>query len=270
MKLIMSVLVVVVAVGAGVIVWNAYTNRAAEPWLPPAIVRSDITDGKTLYMRDCAWCHGANAEGTDHGPSLTERANGTAHIDFVLSTGRMPLDSPDQPMQRRPAVYTQEQIEAIVEYVADELPITGPDVPELNTTEADMGLGNQLYQENCAACHATTGIGGALGSGGDDLPSVSREGEILAPDLSDSTPKEVAEAMLAGPGTMPVFGPETFSQRELDSIVDYVGYLQEASNRGGLPMGRTGPWAEGAVAWIVGLGLLIIFIMWIGTRSPGR
>ncbi|MBW3590749.1 MAG: c-type cytochrome [Actinobacteria bacterium] len=267
MKVFMTAIAVVVAVGAGIIVWNAYSDRPAEPWLPPAVVRSDSTDGKTLYMRDCAWCHGAEAQGTGRGPNLTERANGTAHIDYVLSTGRMPLDSPDQPMQRRTPIYTQEQIDALVQYAEQQLPITGPAVPELNTTEADLGLGNQLYQVNCAACHASTGIGGALGGGGESLPLISRKAAILAPDLFEATPKEVAEAILAGPGTMPVFGPETFTQRELDSIVDYVGRLTEPHNPGGWSMGRTGPWSEGAAAWLIGLTLMIILIMWIGTRS---
>lgn len=266
MKVFITAVAVLAAVGTGIVIWNAYSDRPGEPWLPPAIVRSDVTDGKALYMRDCAWCHGASAEGTEYGPSLSERANGTAHIDFVLSTGRMPLDSPDQPMQRRTPIYTQEQIDALVNY-AEELPITGPDVPELNTTKADLGLGNQLYQENCAACHASTGIGGTLGGGDKSLIVISRQGALLAPDLSGSTPKEVAEAMLAGPGTMPVFGPETFTQKELDSIVDYVGRLTEPHNPGGWSMGRTGPWSEGAAAWLIGLTSMVILIMWIGTRS---
>lgn len=269
MKVFMTALAVLVAVGAGIVIWNAYSDRPAEPWLPPAVMRSDVTDGKTLYMRDCAYCHGAEGVGTGLAPSLIAEANGTAHIDFVLSTGRMPLDSPDQPMQRRPSIYTDEQIEALVEY-SEELGVEGPGVPELGTTEVEPGMGNQLYQDNCAACHASTGIGGTLGSGGDRLTSVSRQAAILAPDLSDSTPKEVAEAMLAGPGTMPVFGPETFSQQEMEAIVQYVEHLNAADNPGGWAMGRTGPWSEGAAAWLVGLTLMIILIMWIGTRSSER
>lgn len=269
MKAFLTIIAVAVALAAGVVTWNAYSNRAAEPWLPPAVVRSEVTDGKTLYMRDCAWCHGATGIGTGRGPSLIEEANGPAHMDFVLSTGRMPLSSVDQPMRRRPPVYTSEQIAALVDY-AEELGIDGPEIPELYTTDVDLGLGNQLYQQNCAACHASTGIGGTLGSGGNRLTSVNRQSEILAPDLSDSTPKEVAEAMLAGPGTMPVFGPETFTRREAESIVKYVEHLNSADNPGGWSMGRTGPWSEGAAAWLVGLTAMILFIMWIGTRSTER
>jgi hypothetical protein len=31
-------------------------------------------------------------------------------------------------------------------------------------------------------------------------------------------------------------------------------------------VGRVGPVIEGAIGWIVGLGLLVIFVRWIGTK----
>ena len=73
--------------------------------------------------------------------------------------------------------------------------------------------------------------------------------------------------MITGPGTMPVFGNETFSDEEIDSVVRYVVYLQQPDNRGGAPVGGIGPVAEGAVAWTLGIGLLLGVARLLGTRS---
>jgi ubiquinol-cytochrome c reductase cytochrome c subunit len=40
----------------------------------------------------------------------------------------------------------------------------------------------------------------------------------------------------------------------------------EDRRRGGGNLGGLGPVTEGAVAWIVGLGILLLFTRWIGTR----
>ncbi|MGH2773474.1 MAG: c-type cytochrome [Actinomycetota bacterium] len=230
-----------------------------------------VHDGRTLYMSDCAWCHGSAGEGTPRGPNLATGANGAAMMDFMLSTGRMPIDHPDQPARRRDSVYSQRQIEAIVRFT-DSFNAPGPGIPHPDPEKGDFELGVDAYQDNCAACHAPTGIGGALSSGND--PGSGREnteGQIATP-LDKADARQIAEAMLVGPGPMPVFGSETLTKKEVDSIVRYVLYLQEPDNRGGLPMGRVGPWSEGAAGWLVGLGSLLVLIRWIGEKRerPGR
>jgi ubiquinol-cytochrome c reductase cytochrome c subunit len=121
--------------------------------------------------------------------------------------------------------------------------------------EGDLAVGAELYSLNCAACHSTTGIGGALTSGQD------------APSLHLATPMQTAEAMLTGPGAMPVFGPETFDRSEVDSVVAYVTYLQDPEGRGGSDLGGLGPWSEGLVAWVVGMGAVLIVVRVIGERA---
>jgi ubiquinol-cytochrome c reductase cytochrome c subunit len=66
---------------------------------------------------------------------------------------------------------------------------------------------------------------------------------------------------------MPVFGTGLLSDEELDEIVGYVDYLQEPEDRGGAPVGRIGPVAEGAVGWLIGVVALILLIRWMGTRT---
>src|SRR5690349_12897365 len=53
------------------------------------------SDARTVFLRDCAVCHGADARGTHNGPSL--RGAGRASVDYWVSTGRMPLYTNTRP-----------------------------------------------------------------------------------------------------------------------------------------------------------------------------
>jgi ubiquinol-cytochrome c reductase cytochrome c subunit len=246
------------AFGAGC----AYSDTETTPSRVTIDASSELatTSGEELYLRDCAWCHGNGGDGTDRGPDLTSGQNGPAFTDFMLSTGRMPIDDPNELVEHREPVYNDEQIGAIVDYVAS-LGGEGPGIPDVHPEDGDLGEGLELYQENCAACHAPTLIGAPLTRGG-----TGSTGSTIAPDLRAATPTEVAEAMLVGPGGMPVFSEETFTESQFDSIVAYVEDQKTPNDRGGAPIGRIGPVAEGAVAWIVGLGAMVLLIRWIGTK----
>ncbi len=125
---------------------------------------------------------------------------------------------------------------------------------ELIVPRNDLSEGGELYRSGCAACHAATGIGGALSF------------RDNAPPLDSYTALEVAAAIRGGPGEMPFFGPKTLNDEELEQIVTYVLYLQQPDDLGGAPIGRVGPVMEGLVAWLVGMSALILGLMWIGDR----
>lgn len=256
----------------GLLAACAYAGGRTTPFRPPPVAEpTGPGGGEELYMRDCAWCHGNTGGGTDVAPDLVSGTNGSALTHFMLTTGRMPLDFPEERMNRAEPIYSIDEIDDIVDYVAG-FGGAGPDIPAVEPEEGDLDTGAELYAENCAACHSTSGIGGALASGrASELPDVQVASPAnIAPGLEASSPTEVAEAMLAGPGTMPVFGAETFTQEELDSIVRYVEYLQNPDDRGGADIGGIGPVAEGAVGWIVGLGLVLVLTRWLGTKAAGK
>lgn len=246
-----------------------YESVRDRPFRPPLEPVTGPDAGSELYARDCAWCHGDRGLGTLRGPDLISGTNGRGFTHFMLTSGRMPIDYPTQRVTRRDPVYEVSEIDAIVEHVAS-LGAPGPEIPEIDLEAGELGLGSELYEENCAACHSTTGVGGALTEGSaDDLSGVvARESGLIAPTLEHSSPTEVAEAVVVGPGTMPVFA--TLSEIELNSLVRYVTYLQDPDDEGGAPIGRVGPVAEGAVAWVVGLGLLVLLTRWIGTKARRR
>lgn len=214
------------ALGAGLVA--AIVPRSEAPAAPPSNVQQ-------IYLRDCATCHGARGEGTDDGPSLEH--SGPALADYMLTTGRMPLAHPDDEMVRHDPRYDAATIAALVAYVASLHPDAGQPIPEVDVASANLARGGEDFRLACAACHQAVGQGGAL-----------RYGE--APSLMRSTPVQVVEAMRTGPGTMPVFAEDAFSDDEVAGIAAYIQYLQDPEDRGGQPLWHFGPLAEGLIAFL--------------------
>lgn len=206
-------------------------------------------DGRFLYLRDCGVCHGEQGQGTPLGQSL--KNIGPAEADYAMSTGRMPIEEPDPERRRRPSPYTAAERAAIVDHMRPFIALR-PDIPHVDAAAGDRGEGFELYLALCAACHQWAGEGGAL------------LGDIESPTLDHSTPLEVAEAIRSGPLNMPAF---VLSDEEVNSIAAYVEYLQDPEDRGGSGLWHFGPLPEGAVAWVFGLGLVLMGCRWIGTRE---
>ena len=231
--------------------------------LRPAAGQEDdgrLAEGRELYETGCSSCHGPDGRGVEapdgstRGPSLENAGEAAAY--YYLSTGRMPLaNSEEQPIRKEPA-YSDEEIDALVAYVGTLG--EGPELPDVDISAGTLAEGNEIFRENCQACHSASGSGGALNYG------------RAAPRLSDSTATEVGAAVRVGPGQMPVFGPEAISDEELDDVAAYVEYLHDPADPGGIPIGRTGPIPEGFVAWLIGMTALLALVAWIGTRLPIR
>ena len=214
-------------------------------------VRPDFSLGRSQYEERCSTCHGSDATGTSQGPSIA--GLGPAYYDFMMSTGRMPLDQPDVQTKRRPPVLTPTQIRAITEYLTDLHP-GGEPIPDVNPFAGNLSIGEATYQANCAPCHGTTGRGGAVGP-------------QIAPPVIHANPTQVAEAVRIGPGTMPVFDETTIDEGTLDSLTAYTEYLRHPDDRGGSGLGGVGPLIEGFVALVGGLGLIVLVTRMIGTRA---
>lgn len=204
-------------------------------------------DGRDLFLEACASCHGTDGAGTGYGRSL-ENA-GEAAADFQLRTGRMPLADVGGQTQRKPPAFDDAEIAALVEYVGTLG--SGPDIPSVDPAAGDLVAGQELFVDNCAACHGATGNGGAAGVG------------ALAPSLYAASPLDIAEAVITGPGEMPVFD---FDEHERDSIARYLGYLQTEEAPGGADIGGIGPVPEGFVGWSVGMLSLGLVCFLIGAR----
>jgi ubiquinol-cytochrome c reductase cytochrome c subunit len=218
----------------------------------PADLAADAATGRALYLAHCQTCHGPDGRGTAAGPTLV--GVGAASADFELRTGRMPFAGPtgSQPV-RKPPAFEDASIQALVAYVASLG--AGPAIPSPVVDGTQVSSGQRLFVENCAPCHGVTANGGAVGGG------------ALAPPLDQATAVQVAEAMIIGPGQMPVFSG--ISDADRNAIVSYVEYLRGAPNPGGFSIGGIGPVPEGYAAWILGLALLVIIIVLIGRDWKG-
>jgi ubiquinol-cytochrome c reductase cytochrome c subunit len=166
----------------------------------------------------------------------------------------MPLANPgDQPVRQEPA-FTPEEISAVVAYLSRVAP-GGPAIPVVSTDGGDLAAGAELYLNNCAGCHGAGASGDSVGGG------------QIAPALDEATPVQIAEALRIGPGVMPKFGEQTFDNGDVESLSAYLVWLRTNGSEGGLQLGRVGAVAEGLVAIVIGLGLLLLVIRLTGTKT---
>jgi len=194
-----------------------------------------IALGQSLFLQNCASCHGTAANGVPADGTSGAYPNllglGAATIDFWVSSGRMPAADPTAVQANRR-------------------------VPRLTSTQATaIANGAALFALNCAACHTIEGDGDALAA------------STYAPSLRNIPAYEVAEAIRTGPGNMPRF-TGNLSDYQVRDIVKYVTTeIEHPQNPGGLGLGGLGPVAEGFVGLLLGVGLLALVGYWVGERQ---
>jgi ubiquinol-cytochrome c reductase cytochrome c subunit len=238
----------------------AGTATQQQPGGSPAL----LARGRELYQQACASCHGPDPAGQSTYatvPSLKD-VGGAAAVDWALRTGRMPWkDATGPAIERGRPRFGDQDIRALTVYIGRT--VGDAQIPNVDVSQGDVARGRELYGQACSACHGMNGAGAALG------------GANIAPSLQDVSPLDVAEATKIGPGEMPVGGglPDYDfnsgeSTRQVNAIAAYVESLKTRPyNRGGAPIGGKGPVPEGFVAWVIGLGVLIVAARWIGGRT---
>jgi len=230
---------------------KAQTVAAADA---PANQPVDVRKGRQLYETSCITCHGQNLQGVlDRGPSLI--GVGSASVYFQVSTGRMPATQQGaQVPQKKPKFDDNEtrQIAAYVQSVGG-----GPEIPtgDLRGSDANLAEGGELFRLNCASCHNFAGRGGALSAG------------KYAPSLEGASDTVLWTAMLSGPQNMPVFSDNQLTTEQKQAITNYIQTLKAQKDPGGSSIGRLGPVPEGLVIWVVGIGAIMLMILWIGAKS---
>jgi ubiquinol-cytochrome c reductase cytochrome c subunit len=211
----------------------------------------ETSDGQALYEEGCSNCHGFDGEGVEgRGPTL--KGAGRQAADFYLRTGRMPLNAPgDQPLRNEPR-YSDDELDALIDHVGS---FGGPDVPEVDPAAGSVSDGQELFTANCSGCHAISGQGGVV---------VGAE----APELTDATPTQVAEAIRIGPYVMPAFNREQLNDDEVNSIARYVEeVVKDPDDAGGWGIGHIGPVPEGMIAWLLAAVALLLVARVIGERN---
>jgi ubiquinol-cytochrome c reductase cytochrome c subunit len=238
----------------------------------PASAQTDnsaaqIDSGRKLFLVGCSFCHGQSGQGVKTldgnqlGPSLV--GVGAAAVDFQVGTGRMPMSQPGAQAPRKEPTYSDEEVAALAAYVASLGP--GPAIPTaddysvegMSDEEREEAIvrGGQIFLTNCTACHNFEGSGGAMPRGG------------YAPEIRGVDPKYVYEAMLTGPQAMDSFSNGVLPPEDKRAVIAYLESIEENPDYGGFGLGGLGPVSEGLFAWLVGLGSLVAFAVWIAAHT---
>ncbi len=219
--------------------------------------QAQVSEGRAIFLQECSSCHGQFAQGQPGvAPSLI--GVGAAAVDFQVSTGRMPSKEPVAEQPRKPVTLEPQQIHALASYIASLG--GGPTIPtsaDVSQAGASPGLGQQLFVADCAQCHNFVGAGGALTYG------------KYAPALSQSTPRQMFEAMLTGPEAMPVFNNTTITPQQKRDVIAYIAQTRAEPNPGGFSLGRVGPVTEGLVVFLGLLMFMVLAALWI-TAKHGK
>lgn len=223
---------------------------------------AQVAQGRELFLVSCSFCHGQNGEGVradngQLGPSLI--GVGAAAVDFQVGTGRMPMTQGGAQAPAKEVTFTDDEREALAAYVASLGP--GPAIPSeadystAGLSNEDVVRGGQIFLTNCTACHNFDGAGGAMPRG------------ARAPSLHKTSAKHIYEAMLTGPGEMDNFSNGNILPEDKKAVIAYIESIRNAPEPGGFALGAFGPVAEGLTTWVLGIGTLVGFAIWIAAHT---
>ncbi len=229
------------------------TSRPAASCSWSAAPSATATNGEGVPTRD----------GGQYGPALDRRRRAPPSTSRSAPAGcRWP--SPASRPCRKPPVFDEDEIRQLAAYV-DSLG-TGPAVPDesaytlpddLTEEERDEAItrGGQIFLTNCTACHNFDGSGGAMPRGGQ------------APTLRGVDSRYIYEALLTGPQQMPSFSDGNLTPEAKRDVIAYLKATEETPGYGGFGLGSLGPVSEGLFAWLVGIGGLVGFAIWIAAHT---
>ena len=185
------------------------TSGPMFPLVPP-----DAKNGEPIFAEKCAPCHGV--EGLGDGPQAAQLPNpvipiGTYEIssqvspadwDEIVSKGNIERFMPPF------TSLTDRQRWDVVAYTYS-----------LSTSAERIATGEALFQENCASCHGSSGLGDGPSAAGMTLPNFTNQ-ELMA----GKSGAELFQTISAGSGEMPAFS-EDLSEDERWVLTDYLRSL---------------------------------------------
>lgn len=119
------VILLVLAGGVGIIAYNAFRAGAqmSAAVVEPATLSPIASAGKALFRANCATCHGATANGTDHGPPFVNDIYNPGHHpdDAFILAARNGVRAHHWRFGNMPPIQgvTDADVSAIVRYVRE-------------------------------------------------------------------------------------------------------------------------------------------------------
>ena len=198
--------------------------------------------------------------GSQYGPSLV--GVGAAAVDFQVGTGRMPMAQPGAQALRKPPVYNHEEIEALggVRRLARPRARRSP-------TESDYDA-DRRRQRGRSSAAASSSAPTARPATTSPAPA-ARCRAAGSPRASRASPRSTSTRRCSPARSRCRSSPTSVLTPE-DKRDDHR-LPEEASRRrpsyGGFALGSLGPVSEGLFAWLVGIGALVGFAVWIAANS---
>ena len=219
--------------------WNTvYTLADARGVVPPEIVVAEVseetvaqisalpdgdmlTSGLTLYVENCAACHGANLEGTTLAPALNTvelQSTESYEIARIIEQG-----VPGTLMAGWDAALDDSEVDALVTLILryPELQNTGVEMPVVEPEPIDMSpeaiaRGERLFDITCTSCHGVDGYGSPM------APALNNA--LFLDSTSDAAIRQIIAMGVSGT-VMPAWGGR-FSDAQMNDIVAYLRSLQ--------------------------------------------
>ena len=195
----------------------------------PGLV-SAAEEGRALYLRHCAACHGDSGFGGVGVPLALPDFQIAVTDDYLAKTIRMGRPGRVMPAFNR---LNDAEIDAIVKHIrswSDAKPLA----VEKGIIKGDVLHGKQLYQTHCVACHGDTGQGG---KGTGVTFSRPRDLPIIAPALNNSgflasaSDGMIKNTLEHGRRDTPMvsFSKQGLSEKDLNDIVAFIRSLEKTA-----------------------------------------
>ena len=117
-----------------------------------------VDRGQKMFVANCGFCHGSNANGGNSGPDLVrsvlvlhDEGSGT-QIGPVILNGR-----PDKGMPK--FAFTESQVKDIAQFLLErgQSAVNRMNYKILDVNTGDAGTGRATFQQRCASCHSSEG-----------------------------------------------------------------------------------------------------------------
>jgi mono/diheme cytochrome c family protein len=242
-----------------------------------AYAQGNVDQGKQLFLKNCAVCHGEDARGRV-GPTLRQDFPGIRVDLFLKQTISNGVDGSVMPAWSRAkgGPLTDAEIDDLVAFIRS----LGRPTPPINVTPPPTGTapllpspvaafpagdatrGAQVYKDNCEVCHGDRGQGNIGATLRRDWPGINPEAFI-----------EATVARGVAGSKMPAWaqsngGPLT--NQQIADVATYIRTLRPAPQPTAAPSIPSGGLFGNAVALVIGILIFVVGAVVLGVGLMGR
>jgi cbb3-type cytochrome c oxidase subunit III len=177
-----------------------------------------LASGLTLYVENCASCHGANGEGSTRSPALNDETLRAQYTDDDL-TRIIEQGVPGTLMAGWSRALTGTEIADLVTLVRrwDEIDAAGVEMPVVEVEPIDMSpeaiaAGGRLFDVLCVQCHGAEGYGTQM------APALNNQ------IFLDDTPDQMIQQIIAMgvPGTVMPAWTGRLSEADIAALTAFI------------------------------------------------